>query len=147
MFTKAVKYCLFLILILFNINIKAQNIPVEPCGYKYEIEKIIQSRPNFISQQNALYKQAYQLYYEMQSTKRRIIADTEFYEIPVVFHVIYNTVSQNISDALILSQLKELNLDFRKMNSDTTRIRSIFKPLASDVRIQFKLPIRIQMET
>ncbi len=136
---RIIKYSLIVFFSLYASNTFAQNVPIEPCGYKYEIEKIIQQKPNFISQQNAWYAQAYQMYSELKSAKRRIIADTEFYEIPVVFHVIYNTAAQNISTALILSQLNELNLDFRKLNADTSRIRSVFKPLASDVHIQFKL--------
>src|SRR5262245_57581949 len=38
--------------------------------------------------------------------------------IPVVFHVIYNTSAQNISDAQCIAQLNQLNLDFARMNSD-----------------------------
>ncbi len=34
--------------------------------------------------------------------------------IPVVFHIVYNTTSQNISDSKINSQLSQLNLDFSK---------------------------------
>ena len=33
--------------------------------------------------------------------------------IPVVFHVVYNTAAQNVSDAMIAAQLKVLNDDFR----------------------------------
>ena len=35
--------------------------------------------------------------------------------IPVVVHVVYNTASQNISDAQINSQITVLNQDYRKM--------------------------------
>ncbi len=116
------------------------QVPVgEPCGYQYEVDKIMKKNPDFIAWQNAWYKEAHQEYQELQSTKRRIVADTVYYEIPVVFHVIYNTPAQNILDLYILSQMDELNLDFRKMNADTSRIRQIFRPLAADVRIQFKL--------
>ena len=38
--------------------------------------------------------------------------------IPVVFHVLYNTPIQNISDAQILSQLEVMNDDFNRTNSD-----------------------------
>ncbi len=139
--TNHFKYLLlsFLLSIINLIDLKAQNTPVEICGYQAEIDKIIQRQPNFIAIQNDWYRKAYEAYLESQSTKRNIVADTILYEIPVVFHVIYNTVSQNVSNALILSQLNELNLDFRKLNADTSRIRSIFKPLAADIRIRFKL--------
>lgn len=134
--------CFVISIILLIINVEkigAQKTPVELCGYQFEIEKILQKQPNFIAIQNEWYKKAYEAYIESQSTKRKIIADTILYEIPVVFHVIYNTTAQNISDALILSQLNELNLDYRKLNPDTSRIRTIFKPLAADIKVRFKL--------
>jgi hypothetical protein len=37
--------------------------------------------------------------------------------IPVVFHVVYNTASQNVSDAMIAAQLKVLNDDFRNASA------------------------------
>ena len=43
----------------------------------------------------------------------------EVITIPVVIHVLYNTAAQNISDAQILSQLKSLNNDYRKVNADS----------------------------
>ncbi len=129
----------FILFVLPFTALNAQVTPVEPCGYDYEIQKIMQRYPQFAANQKKLYDEAHQLFAEMNSSKRRIIADTEYYEIPVVFHVIYNTGAQNISTNLILSQMNELNLDFRKLNSDTGRIRNIFKPLAADVRIQFVL--------
>ncbi len=59
--------------------------------------------------------------------------------IPVVFHVVYKTAAQNISDAQCIAQLAQLNLDYAKMNSDTTRIPAVFKGLAADTKIQFCL--------
>ena len=40
--------------------------------------------------------------------------------IPVVFHVLHQNGSENISDAQIQSAMAILNRDFRKLNSDTT---------------------------
>jgi hypothetical protein len=60
-----------------------------------------------------------------------------FYQIPVVFHVLYNKPEENIDMSYINSQMDELNLAFRKLTADTQRIRSMFKNLAADVRIQF----------
>ena len=42
--------------------------------------------------------------------------------VPVVFHVVHNTLSENISEAQILSQLDILNQDF----GDSMRIRTTF---------------------
>ncbi len=62
--------------------------------------------------------------------------------IPVVFHVIYKTTAQNISDAQIKSQLDILNKDFRKLNTDTSKVPNAFKSTTADTRIQFKLTVR-----
>lgn len=59
--------------------------------------------------------------------------------IPVVVHVLYNTTSQNISDAQIKSQIDVLNEDFRKLNADRTNVPSAFSGLAADAEINFCL--------
>ena len=59
--------------------------------------------------------------------------------IPVVIHLLYNTATQNISDAQILSQLQSLNKDFRKLNGDTVNIPAAFAGLSADAGITFCL--------
>jgi len=59
--------------------------------------------------------------------------------IPVVVHVVYNTPQQNIPDEQIHSQIRILNHDYRKLNTDSVRVPTAFKPLAADARIEFKL--------
>jgi len=57
--------------------------------------------------------------------------------IPVVFHVVWNSTAQNVSDAALLAQLDVLNKDFRKLNADASLIPSIFAGVAADCEIQF----------
>ncbi|GAA4080246.1 hypothetical protein GCM10022389_27960 [Flavobacterium cheonanense] len=58
--------------------------------------------------------------------------------IPVVFHVLYKTSIQNISDAQINSQLTILNNDFRKLNSDfSSVVPAAFQGLGADTEILF----------
>jgi len=59
--------------------------------------------------------------------------------IPVVVHIVYNTTSQNISDAQIASQLDVLNADYGKHNADTTAIPGYYAGLAADCGIRFVL--------
>lgn len=59
--------------------------------------------------------------------------------IPVVFHVIHEYGPENISKAQILDQMRILNEDFRRQNADTSNTRSIFKSIAVDCEIEFKL--------
>lgn len=61
------------------------------------------------------------------------------YKIPVVVHIVYNSNAQNISDALINSQIATLNNDFRRLNADAANTRDIFKPIAGDAMIEFEL--------
>lgn len=61
------------------------------------------------------------------------------YIIPVVFHVIHNYGPENISDAQIHDALKQVNLQFRKLNSDTNEIVAPFKPIAADIEVEFRL--------
>jgi len=59
--------------------------------------------------------------------------------IPVVFHIVYNTSEQNISDDQVRSQIDILNKEFRKVHADTGRIPSAFRELAADTYIEFVL--------
>jgi hypothetical protein len=59
--------------------------------------------------------------------------------IPVVFHVLFNTPEQNISDAQIQSQIDVLNEDFRRLNADRINTPSIFSALGADVNVEFRL--------
>lgn len=59
--------------------------------------------------------------------------------IPVVFHVLYNTPTQNISNEQILSQLDVLNKDFKKLNADAQLTPAAFQSVAADCDIQFCL--------
>ncbi|MEP7168574.1 MAG: T9SS type A sorting domain-containing protein [Bacteroidota bacterium] len=57
--------------------------------------------------------------------------------IPVVFHVVYNTSAQNISDAQCGYQLAQLNADFARLNSDAGNTPSVFQGVAANTQIQF----------
>ncbi len=59
--------------------------------------------------------------------------------IPVVVHVLYNTASQNISNAQIEAQIAVLNNDYQKLNPDTVRIPSYYAPRAANSGYRFIL--------
>jgi PKD repeat protein len=65
------------------------------------------------------------------------------YTIPVVVHVIHNGGSSNISYAQIESAIDVLNEDYQRLNADTVDTRNTtdapYKPIASDMGIEFKL--------
>jgi PKD repeat protein len=65
--------------------------------------------------------------------------DGEPYIIPVVFHIIHNNGIENISDAQVLDAVKQVNIQFRKLNPDTTEIVDLFKDRAADAQIELRL--------
>ncbi len=61
------------------------------------------------------------------------------YTIPVVFHVVYQNTTENISTAALNAQLQVLNDDFRKLNSDANLVPAVWQSIAADCEIQFCL--------
>jgi PKD repeat protein len=59
--------------------------------------------------------------------------------IPVVFHVIHMGGPENISKAQIEDQIRILNEDFSRTNPDTVNTREIFKPIAANPNVEFRL--------
>ncbi len=69
----------------------------------------------------------------------KVLADGTV-EIPVVFNVVYNTSSENVSDARLQSQIDVLNRDFGATNSDINNTPAEFVPVkAGDTKIRFRL--------
>jgi len=62
----------------------------------------------------------------------------EIITVPVVIHVLYNTNTENISEAQVLSQLDVLNKDYRRLNN-IQNIPAAFAPLSADAKIIFCL--------
>ncbi len=61
------------------------------------------------------------------------------YYVPVVFHILHQGGTENISDAQVKDAVRILTRDFRQLNPDTTVTIPLFKTLASDVEIEFRL--------
>jgi len=59
--------------------------------------------------------------------------------IPVIFHVIYRTESENISDAQINSQIAALNEDFNLKNPGRNSIPGEFQSVESNIGVNFVL--------
>lgn len=76
---------------------------------------------------------------ESASTGYRTQGLQQVIKIPVIFHVLYNTVDENILSERIITQLAALNRDFRKKNPDTLNTPQSFIPYAADMEIEFYL--------
>ncbi|THD69399.1 zinc metalloprotease [Robertkochia marina] len=68
-------------------------------------------------------------------------------EIPVVFHVIYNSASENIPLSQIQEQVDALNEDFNLQNPGRNTIPSEFQTVESNIGIRFVLEDVIRVST
>jgi hypothetical protein len=75
----------------------------------------------------------------METQLHQGVRDRVAVTIPVVVNVVYNTTSQNISDAQIQSQIDVLNADFRRLNADVSNVPAVWQSLAADFEINFCL--------
>ncbi len=59
--------------------------------------------------------------------------------VPVVVHVVWHEIEEDISDAQIESQINILNQDFKALNEETSTIPNEFMALVADIGIEFCL--------
>ncbi|MBM3915490.1 MAG: T9SS type A sorting domain-containing protein [Sphingomonadales bacterium] len=124
------KICLILLLVSGAL---LSNIPAfsqRGCATHEHNQQLEISDPGFASRRQLIEQKTRQF---TENPNRVAIAVT----IPVVFHVVYNTTAQNISDAKILAQLEQLNLDFAKLNTDFGTVPSVFQPYGANTEVQF----------
>jgi hypothetical protein len=101
------------------------------CGTMDNLARLITEHPELSSVMENIEEHT-----RLNSNNERI---GTIYNIPVVVHVVYNTTTQNISDAQIQSQIAVLNKDFRRLNTDAAYTPSAFTSIAADAEISFCL--------
>ncbi len=128
------KITLFLtaILMVLASHLSAQR----NCGTSEYMQQQIQNNPHLLQIIDEIEQHTHQFEQTYDPSGRAVIT------IPVVFHVVYNTTSQNISDALINAQIDQLNKDFARLNTDAVNTPSTFQSLGANTEIQFCLAKR-----
>ena len=109
------------------------------CGTMHHLEEMQKQDPSLRERMETIERETQQW---ISTNSNNANKTTVVVTIPVVVHVLYNTASQNISDAQINSQIAVLNADYRKLNTDISLLPSVFGPLAADCEIQFCLAQR-----
>jgi hypothetical protein len=117
----------------------AQAQEVQKCGHVHYIEHLENTYPGFTENMNLTFEAAKAHSQNLKNLKSNHDQWDTVFRIPVVFHVVYNTTAENISDALLQSQIDVLNEDFRRRNSDTSETRALFKARGADAGIEFFL--------
>lgn len=126
------KLLLFIFIVLLSKSL-AQNLH---CGTDEMHQTLFQEHPE--------YNQGIQRAYESLNAFTNEFAQhppksNATYIIPVVFHIIHQNGVENISDLQIQDAVKQVNLQFRKLNGDTTDILPVFQSLAADGQIEIRL--------
>jgi PKD repeat protein len=112
---------------------KAQELKAVPCATFEYMRDVQMKDPQFVQNQQIL-EQAYEyakLHPQKSSQTKRII--------PIVFHILHNGGIENIAKERVLEQVAILNKDFQRLNTDTNKTNSIYKSVAADCEIEFRL--------
>src|SRR4051812_47274267 len=128
-----------LALLAISTSMHAQIEKRPACATMEHLEYMKQQNPEL---ETAMQQYNVQLREWVATNKKSLNASNAVITIPIVFHVVYNTTAENISDAAVKSQLDAMNADFMGTNADAANIPAVFKSIASNPQIQFCLAQR-----
>jgi hypothetical protein len=106
------------------------------CAAMEVLQNQLQSDPAMMQRMEEIERHT-QIFASTPQTQQRAVIT-----IPVVFHVVYKSAAENISDAQLQSQIDVLNRDFHKLNADVTKVPAAFTGLVADAEVQFCLAKR-----
>ncbi|GAB4147389.1 MAG: hypothetical protein Fur0041_21410 [Bacteroidia bacterium] len=111
-----------------------QTMKVRNCGTMEHLEMLKQQDPTLEvrMQQNEAWTQNW--IENNYNPSQRVV-----YTIPVVFHVVYQNATENISNQRLLDQLQVLNDDYRKLNTDASNVPAAWQNIAADCEVNFCL--------
>jgi len=101
-------------------------------------QETIRNNPDVLRIQNQL-EDFTANYVRNNQPMHRNASGAPVYIIPLVFHILHNYGTENISDAQVIDAVRVINEDYSKMNSDTSQIIAPFLSIATDVQIEFRL--------
>ena len=116
-------------------------VPIILFGQNLNFEKRCMSNDliNFYEQKYPGYKELVDQSFNDAKSLNRELNESEVFEIPVVFHVLYNAPEQNLDESIVIRQLEILNESYRRTNADTSNLRVEFNDIKStDSKIKFK---------
>lgn len=137
-----------------TVNVFAQHVDLGPdglhhCGTDQQLEKVFAEHPEIKAQYEANDAAAaaqdqvdFANGYPYSKSPARTAGPNSVqsnYIIPVVFHIIHDYGSENISDAQVLDQMRILNEDYNELNSDLSLVVSAFQGITGNPSIEFRL--------
>lgn len=131
-----IKYKILILLLIFNIDAYTQR----KCGTNQKLEYNYSIYKDIINKRKKIEKKI-----NLSTSPNNEIKNS--ITIPVVFHIVYNNPTQNISDSQIMSQLDILNEDFNRTNNDAINTPSDFAQIVASMQINFCLAKRTPNNT
>ncbi len=128
-----IKKILFSLLAVSSMHFAAKSQDVH-CGNVEAQKKILEKHPELIVPIQQM--EEYLNNVDLSKLEKNRSGD---YIIPLVYHVLHNYGSENISDEQIYSDVKALNENYNKKNADTSLVVAGFKPLIANVGFEFRL--------
>ena len=112
-----------------QVNVLEHDHDRIPCGSAEANNLILDSDPIVRQAWNALNQLS------IENEKKHAVNKSGpiLYVIPVVYHVIYNSPSSNVSKAAIEASVQNLNEDFQKLNADISQVVPAFAGIAADI--------------
>jgi PKD repeat protein len=104
------------------------------CGTTEHHQMLLQQNPGLAQIQQQIENQTQNWIQNHYNNGERVV-----YTIPVVFHVVYQNATENISDQRLMDQLDVLNKDFRRLNTDVGNVPSAWTSITADCEINFCL--------
>jgi PKD repeat protein len=125
------------LLVLNSLTGLSQNDRTNFCDHDHELYERVKTDPEFkreIDSVEAVQNSAIANYISNNSANR---AGTIYY-IPIVYHILHEGGSENISDAQVKSDLDDLNDIFRKRNANVGNVIPQFRGISADIEIEFR---------
>jgi hypothetical protein len=107
---------------MFYSNGFAQNLTSRNCGTMNYLTEQLKKDPSLAGRMSQIEQQTNNFISSNKATGTTVV-------IPVVFHIVYNTTAQNISNAQCIAQLNQLNLDLISCKNYSQQLLKLFKKI------------------
>jgi len=123
------------LLVGFTISSSVNAQQVQPCGTYQALENLHKQYPELKAEYDAraLLNNSYTVTTNEKGEK------VGMYQISVVFHILHEYGSENVSDADVYALMRRLNQDYSATNPTISSTVAGFVPVIGDAQIEFKL--------
>ena len=129
------KRLILTLLIGTSLGLSSNAQEIRPCGSYEALKHLHEQHPDL----KAEYDARALLNNSLVVTNNEKGEKIAVYQIPVVFHILHEYGSENVTDANVYALMNRLNEDYNARNSDTASVIAQYKPLIGDAQIEFKL--------